>query len=87
MFKNALEKTYGAQEIFLASAAKRQKVEVKVEDLSPEDRKPFHEAKMKEVDSWLATDTVRRILRSKIPENQLLRSRWLLTWKQLDEKA
>eukprot|EP00435_Cladocopium_sp_Y103_P034598 s1525_g9.t1 len=84
--QKCLGKTYGDQEIFLASAAKRQKVEVKVKDLSPEDRKLFQDAKNKEIDSWLATDTVRRILRSKIPENQLLRSRWVLTWKQLDEK-
>lgn len=28
---------------------------------------------------------IRRILRHKIPEGQLLRSRWVLTWKPLDE--
>ena len=84
--QKCLGKTYDFQENFLASAAKRQKVEVKMKDLSPEEIKMFRLAKDKEIDSWLATDTVRRILRSKIPENQLLRSRWVLTWKALDEQ-
>ena len=84
--QKCLGKTYDFQENFLASAAKRQKVEVKMKDLSPEEIKMFRLAKDKELDSWLATDTVRRILRSKIPENQLLRSRWVLTWKALDEQ-
>eukprot|EP00435_Cladocopium_sp_Y103_P039315 s274_g10.t1 len=73
------------KETFLASAAKRQKVEVKIRDLSPEDVKLFDKAKDKELDSWLATDTVRKILRNQVPEGQLLRSRWVLTWKNLDE--
>eukprot|EP00435_Cladocopium_sp_Y103_P028646 s1891_g7.t1 len=78
-------KTYEHQEIFLASAAKRQKVEVKIKDLTPEEAKLFAKAKDKEKDSWLSTDTVRRILRSQVPEGQLLRSRWVLTWKSLDD--
>eukprot|EP00435_Cladocopium_sp_Y103_P045350 s1863_g13.t1 len=78
-------KTYEHQEIFLASAAKRQKVEVKIKDLTPEEAKLFAKAKDKEIDSWLSTDTVRRILRSQVPEGQLLRSRWVLTWKSLDD--
>eukprot|EP00435_Cladocopium_sp_Y103_P002504 s5108_g1.t1 len=80
-----LGRTYDYQETFLASAAKRQKVEVKLRDLSPEDAKLFAKAKDKELESWLATDTVRKILRNQVPEGQLLRSRWVLTWKNLDE--
>jgi len=78
-------KTYDQQEILLASAAKRQKVEVKIKDLSPEDARLFAKAKEKEIDSWIATDTVRKILRNQVPEGQLLRSRWILTWKSFDE--
>ena len=80
-----LGKTYEYQENFLASAAKRQKVEVKLKELSSEDLKLFQKAKDKELDSWLTTDTVKKILRNKVPEGQLLRSRWVLTWKPLDE--
>ena len=83
--QKCLGKTYSDQETFLASAAKRQKVEVKLRDLSPSEIELFKKAKDKEIDSWLSTDTVRKILRSKVPEGQLLRSRWVLTWKPLDE--
>ena len=82
--QKCLGRTYEGQEAFLASAAKRQKVEVKLRDLSPEDLELFKKAKAKEIDSWLSTDTVRRILRNQVPEGQLLRSRWVLTWKSLD---
>ena len=74
-----LGRTYDQQEIFLASAAKRQKVEVKLKELSPADARLFVQAKEKELDSWLSTDTVRRILRHQVPEGQLL------TWKTLDD--
>eukprot|EP00435_Cladocopium_sp_Y103_P016115 s3079_g4.t1 len=84
-FQKCLGKTYDFQENFLATAAKRQKVEVKVRDLNSEDQKLFAKAKDKELDSWLATETVRKILRNKVPEGQLLRSRWVLSWKPLDE--
>ena len=77
--QKCLGKTYDYQENFLASAAKREKVEVKMKNLSPEEIKMFQKAKEKELDSWLATDTARRILRSKLPESQLLRTRWVLT--------
>ena len=82
--QKCLGKTYSQQETFLASAAKRQKVEVKVKDLTKEEQDQFFKAKDKEIDQWISTDTVRRVLRNKIPENQLLRTRWVLTWKSLD---
>ena len=83
--QKCLGRTYDYQETFLASAAKRQKVEIKLRDLTPEDAKLFAKAKDKELESWLATDTVRKILRNQVPEGQLLRSRWVLTWKNLDQ--
>ena len=58
--QKCLGRTYGEQEVFLASMAKKQKVEVKEKDLTPEERKEFLAAKNKEIDSWLATDTVRK---------------------------
>ena len=74
-FNKYLGKTYDYQETYLASAAKRQKVEVKLKELSSEDLKLFKQAIEKEIESWLATDTVWRILRNQVPEGQLLRSR------------
>ena len=63
---------------YLASAAKRRKAEVKLKDLNPKEMELSKQAKEKEISSGLATDTVRRILRNKVSEGQLLRSRWVL---------
>ena len=69
---------------FLASAAKRQRAEVKERNLSAAELRLFHAAKQKEINSWLSTETVRKIARSRIPEEQILRSRWVLTWKPVE---
>ena len=82
--QSCLGKTALEQIAFLASAAKRQRAEVKERTLSPKELEQFHSAKVKEVNSWLSTETVRRIARSQIPESQILRSRWVLTWKPID---
>ena len=70
---------------FLVSSAKKQRSEVKLKDLTPEQKKEFDKAKEKEVDQWLSTGTVRAILRDRIPAANILRSRWILTWKDVDE--
>lgn len=41
---------------FVATAAKRQRSEVKLRDLTPEEQQRFHEAKLKEIDSWISTE-------------------------------
>ena len=68
----------------IASAAKRQRAEVRMTELTPEHRAEFRAAKDKEVSQWLDTETVRKILRAKIPIENILRTRWVLTWKALD---
>ena len=65
----------------MANAAKRQRVEVKIKDLSPKETQEFQEAKYKEVEQWIATETVRKILRDGIPEENILRSRGYLRGK------
>lgn len=35
-------------------------------------------------EKWDSTNTVRKITRNAIPEAQLLRARWVLTWKTID---
>ena len=72
------------QTAFLASAAKKQRSEVKERDLSHEEMRLFQGAKEKEIQSWLSTETVRKIARNQIPEEQILRSRWVLTWKPVE---
>ena len=85
--KHCSKINYDEQIAFLASAAKRQRAEVKEKNLSESDRQLFLGAKHKEVTSWLSTETVRKIARSKIPEEQILRSRWVLTWKPIDNSG
>jgi hypothetical protein len=41
-------------------------------------------AKQAEVENWIKTGTISAILRNQIPEEQILRCRWILTWKPLD---
>ena len=72
--------------LFVASAARRQKAEVKFHNLNPEEKLLFQKAKESEVQNWLKTETVSRILRDKIPYDQILRCRWILTWKPLDSE-
>eukprot|EP00435_Cladocopium_sp_Y103_P063516 s1136_g25.t1 len=72
------------QMAFIATAAKRQRSEVKLSQLNDQERKLFHDAKLKEINSWLSTETVARITRHQIPEGNLMRCRWILTWKPVD---
>ena len=70
--------------IFVASAAKRQRSEIKLSTLSSREQQEFQKAKESEIQNWLKTGTVSRICRSLIPEDQVLRCRWICTWKPLD---
>ena len=72
---------------FLVTNAKKQRVEVQMSKLKPEDKKLFQKAKENEVQSWLDTGTVCKILRNKIPIESILRCRWVLTWKDTDTNA
>ena len=69
---------------YLATVAKRQRAEVKLKMLNEQERKEFEEAQRKELDQWMETGTVRRILRSQIPESNIMQCRWVHTWKDLD---
>ena len=69
---------------FIVSAAKKQRSEVKLSTLNQEDRKLFERAKNQEIDSWISTGTVARILRNQLPLENIMRCRWILTWKSVD---
>ena len=71
---------------FLASATKRARAEVKLTSLSTQDKEEFHKAKKNEVMNWLSTDTVCRMLRNQLPPQEILRCRWVLTWKPIEEQ-
>lgn len=68
---------------FVASAAKRQRVEVKLKDLGPKEAEEFRKAQNKEIQR-IDTGTIRKVQRNKIPESNIMQSRWIHTWKELD---
>ena len=70
---------------FLITAAKKQRSEVQLGSLSAADQELFRQAKDKEIDSWIQTETVARILRNQIPRENVMKCRWILTWKEVDE--
>ena len=69
---------------FLVSAARKQRSEVKMIELDSTDRALFEKAKGNEVDSWISTETIARILRHQIPRENIMKCRWILTWKPID---
>ena len=71
---------------FVASAAKRQRAEVRLSELTAAEKAQFQKAKESEIQNWVNTGTISRILRSKVPHEQILRCRWILTWKPVDEE-
>ena len=71
-------------DILLATADKRQRTEVKLSTLNAEERAAFQKAKETEIQNWLTTGTVSKILRSKLAPEQIMRCRWLLVWKDKD---
>ena len=65
----------------VASAGKKARAEVCLKDLSYREVALFEEAKRKEIQCWIQTSAIRGILRRKLNPDQILRSRWVLTWK------
>ena len=79
-----LQESNPEQMIQVAAAAKRSRAEVSLKRLSPAERTMFETAKEKELSCWVQTNAIRRILRSKLNPEQILRSRWVLTWKDAE---
>ncbi|CAE7847168.1 RE1, partial [Symbiodinium necroappetens] len=65
----------------IAAASKRARAEVHLKDLTPAEVKLFDEAKQKEIQCWIQTSAIRAVLRQKLNPEQILKSRWILTWK------
>ena len=68
---------------FLASTSKKQRSEVKIRELTEAQKQEFQKAKMSEVQNWLNTKTVIRLLRDKVSPDQIMKCRWILTWKPI----
>ena len=70
--------------ILVATTPKKQRSEVRLAELTPSEREEFAAAKQVEVNNWIKTETLSVMLRDQIPPDQILRCRWVLTWKPLD---
>jgi hypothetical protein len=68
----------------VASAGKRARAEVQLKDLTSADRHLFDIAKDAELTCWLQTSALKPILRKSLNPEQILRSRWVLTWKPVE---
>ena len=66
-----------AEMAFLVSAAKRQRSEVKLTNLTAAEKLEFQKAKRNEVENWIKTGTISKILRNQVPHDQILRCRWV----------
>ncbi|CAL1129202.1 unnamed protein product [Cladocopium goreaui] len=69
------------ESVLLVTGAKKKRVEVRLSDLSSADQQRMAVAKHKEIGAWLKHGTVRKASKGKIPEEAIMRCRWLLTWK------
>ena len=74
-------------EAFLVTATKKQRVEVKLHELTKEEQAEMKVAKDSEIKNWISTQTVEKLLRDKVDPSQIMKCRWVLTWKPLDEEA
>jgi hypothetical protein len=54
-------------------------------ELSQVEKTEFEKAKQAEINNWLQTETISKVLKNKIPSEQVLTCRWILTWKPLDD--
>eukprot|EP00435_Cladocopium_sp_Y103_P018806 s1370_g4.t1 len=69
---------------FLVSAAKKQRSEVRLSELTMSEREEFVKAKDAEITNWLKTGTVQKMFRHQLSPEQILRCRWILTWKPIE---
>lgn len=68
-----------------SQVSKRARTEVNLKHLSLEDRILFEKAKDAELSCWIQTSALKPILRRSLNPEQILRSRWVCTWKAIDD--
>ena len=68
----------------VAAANQRARAEVQVKYLTDEERKLFDIAKDKELSCWISTNALKSVPRKSLNPDQILRSRWVLTWKSVE---
>lgn len=61
----------------LASTAAKQRTEVRLSELSVEEKLAFEKAKQTEIQNWIQTESLTKVFRDQIPPEQVLRCRWI----------
>eukprot|EP00435_Cladocopium_sp_Y103_P025644 s3158_g6.t1 len=69
------------EEVFVATGERKKRIELDYRRLDSADQKLFDAAKQKEVKAWLDHGTVKRLSKGTLSPEQVMRCRWLLTWK------
>eukprot|EP00435_Cladocopium_sp_Y103_P075770 s178_g64.t1 len=69
------------ENICTATHDKKKRVELDYRRMTEHDKKLFDSAKQKEVKAWLDHGTVKKLARGTLKPEQIMRCRWLLTWK------
>ena len=70
----------------VAQVSKRNRLEVQIKDLSNHEKALFDQAKDAELNCWMQTNALKAVLRQSLNPDQILRSRWVLTWKSLEDE-
>ena len=73
--------------VMLATEERKKRVEVKLRDLSAQERELFTQAKGKEVQAWLDHRTVRKVAAGSLSDEQLMRCRWILSRKPPEKEG
>ena len=69
------------EEICLVTNERKKRVELDYRKMAPHDQKLFDAAKQKEVKAWMDHGTVKKLTKGSLKPEQVMRCRWLLTWK------
>ena len=73
--------------VMIASTDRKKRTEVRLRDLNQHERQLFKEAQKKEIKAWLDHRTVRRVAAGTLEDSQLMRCRWILTWKAPEKEG
>eukprot|EP00435_Cladocopium_sp_Y103_P027437 s224_g6.t1 len=69
------------EDICVATQERKKRVELDYRKMTPHDKTLFDAAKQKEVKAWLDHGTVKKLTKGTLKPEQIMRCRWLLTWK------
>ena len=69
------------EETLVVSGDRKKRVELNYRHMTRHEQGLFDAAKQKEVKAWLAHGTVKKLAKGSLKPEQIMRCRWLLTWK------